>query len=290
MTHPKTFSVIGAGRVGKALSVALLKKGWACQSVISRRVSSATELARILNNPPAATDLRELVGAQWVFVCCPDDVLPAIANSLARLPLAWKDLVVAHTSGSVGSEVFSAVAREGALTCSIHPAISLSGAANDWQKISTATFGIEGKEDALVQARALLAELGANVVHIPAGGKVGYHLACVLVSNYLVTLHALALQVAAGAIGGSKMLQRLLVELSQDTLANLSTQPPATALTGPIARGDTGTVTAHIEFLKKNFPHLLDLYLSLGKETLACARSTMHHAPIWQELERLFHL
>lgn len=250
--------------------------------MISRRQSSAQELVRLLNSAPASTEVRDLAQAQWIFVCAPDDALPVLAEAMTVLPMPWKDLNVAHTSGTLGAEVFDTLATMGATACSMHPAVSLSGAADDWQKISTATFGIEGGGEALVRARNLLQELGATAVTIPVGGKIGYHLACVLVSNYLVTLHAMALQVLDGA-PEDDALRRLLMELSRDTLKNLSSQPPAIALTGPIVRGDVGTVAAHLEFLKNKFPTLLELYVALGNETLKYARPSK-----LQEFEKLF--
>lgn len=284
MNYPKTFSLIGAGRVGRALALALAHKGWACQSVISRSIRSAGALARMLNEAPASTDLNELAHARWIFVCCPDDALPAIARAIAHVDFDWQDVTVAHTSGSIGSGVFAAPAAKGAKVCSIHPAISLSGAATDWQKLGKAIFAIEGEPEALTQTRLLIEELGARAFDIPAGGKPAYHLACVLVSNYLVTLHGSAMQIAGGE---NKMLQQLLVELSRDTLANLSARSPAAALTGPIARGDAGTVAAHLEFLEKDFPDLCDLYLVLGRETLKHVQHTSAEATKWQELARI---
>ena len=226
--NQKSFSVIGAGRVGRALSMALYKRGWTCGSVISRRESSALELARLLNHPPASAAVGDLVAATWIFVCSPDDTLPFLANALAALPMPWNELNVAHTSGSAGAEIFEALAKRGAKVCSLHPATSLSGAADDWRKIGKAMFGIEGGEDALSRARELVHELGATSVTVPPGQKIAYHLACVVVSNYLVTLQAAALQVASGA-GAEKVFRHLLLQLSHDTLNNLSTRAPASA-------------------------------------------------------------
>jgi len=281
----KNFSLIGAGKVGRALATALYKKGWQCNSVVSRRRSTAEDVARVVKAGTASDEARRLIAARWIFVCTPDDVLPEIASSLAGLEIAWKDINLAHTSGSVTSEVFRAVRVKGAKVCSLHPAISLAGTPDDWQKICNAVFGIEGGEESLVQARELLHELGASAMTIPSGQKTAYHLACVLASNYLVTLHAVARQILQEATMQETELRKLLVQLSQDTLRNLSTQTPANALTGPIARGDAGTVAAHVELLKNNFPSLAELYVALGRETLKLSNLPPSTA---QEFEKLF--
>lgn len=257
--------------MGQALALALHNRGWSCNSVISRSRVPAIDLARRVDAALVDDDLQRVQPASWIFVCTPDDVLPAMAASLAGLQIGWRGINLAHTSGRISSSIFAAVAAAGARVSSLHPAVSFSGAADEWKKFHGAIFGIEGPDTALDAVRELVHELGASAVTIPAGQKTAYHLACVLASNYLVTLHSLAHQICRESTSDEARLRALLVHLSQDTLTNLSAQAPAQALTGPIVRGDAGTVAAHLELLRNKFPHLIEFYIALGKETLKLA-------------------
>jgi len=281
----KDFSVIGAGRVGQSFAMALHNRGWSCNSVISRSRVPAIDLARRVNAAVVADDVQRLQPASWIFVCTPDDVVPAVAASLAGLHIGWRGINLAHTSGSISSSIFAPVAAAGARVSSLHPAVSFSGAADDWKKFHGAIFGIEAPDTALEAVRELVHELGASAVTIPAGQKTAYHLACVLASNYLVTLHSLAQQICRESTTDEARLRTLLVQLSQDTLTSLSAQAPAQVLTGPIMRGDAGTVAAHLELLRSTFPHLVEIYVALGKETLKLANLPAAQA---RNLEGLF--
>jgi len=282
---PKSFSLIGAGRVGNALAVALHQLGWLCHSVVSRRISSARDLSRRLKDPPVATEVNRVAPARWIFVCVSDDALAEVAAKLAESPIDWRGCVVAHTSGRFSVNLLDGLAAGGGTICALHPAVALTGTATDWQKIGSAVFGVEGSDAALLEAKGLLDELGAGMVRVPAEGKVAYHLACVMVSNYLVTLHHLARVIAGSA---EPAMQKLLMHLSRDTLSNLVDHSPAEALTGPMRRGDVGTIAAHLDLLRMKYPELSPLYKELGRHTLELAKHSLKNDGIVQELERLF--
>ena len=270
------FALIGAGRVGRALAEALFHRGWKCVAVISRHQEQARILAARVEAAVAEEQLSRLPeNFSHLFICTPDDQLSAISSQLHQLHRQWDHIFIAHTSGTHSSLILQPLAERGASVASLHPAMSFTGAAGEWQKLigglaAPVGFALEGDAAAQSSGRKVLAVLEASYILLSPEQKTLYHVACVLVANYLVTLHAQAeaLLQRAGVTEGRALLQNL----SRTVLDNLAVQPTAAALTGPIARGETSVIEAHLRLLIEQFPSMLPLYRELGKATLELAR------------------
>lgn len=269
----ENFAIIGAGRVGRALAEALFQRGWKCATVISRREEHARALAASVQAAVAGESLNLLPESfSHLFICTPEAQLPEVQSQLAALVRNWKQVFIAHTSGTYSSLLLQPLAEQGAMIASLHPAMSFTGAAGEWKKIAGGYFALEGNLAAQQVGREILNTLAAKYILLLPQQKVLYHIACVLAANYLVTLHAEAeaLLQRAGISDGRALLQNL----SQTVLDNLAVQPPAAALTGPLARGEANVIEAHLQALAAQQPQLLPLYRELGKTTLALARKS----------------
>ena len=269
--------IIGAGSVGTALGVAISRAGWPVTAVASRdarrreRFAALVPGARAYAEAPAILDAVELI-----VVSVPDDAISAVAGSM-RL-FAGQTMV--HTSGLLGAGVLSASLGAGSHIGAFHPLVSFTAdVERSVAGLSGATVAVEG-DDVTVGLLADLAEaIGGLPVRLPAGAQAAYHAAAVLASGGLIAL--LDAVVALGAVAGLDEPGAVAVygRLMEQTLANARAVGVAAALTGPITRGDAGTVTAHLEALARFAPEVADLYLAAARRELVIAEERGTLAP-----------
>lgn len=262
-------AVIGLGRVGTVLSRALHAAGYPIVAVASRDPAKAAAAAYSLNALPA-TPAEAVQRADLVLLTVPDDVLPELAHQLAELHAWRRGQFVVHASGASPASVLQPAAAYGAITGSFHPVAAF--ASHDSILPPGITFGIEAPQplqDVLVQ---MAHALGGYPLPLADTDKTVYHAAAVVASNYTVTLAAMAAQLF-GTLGTSpEEALRALLPLMRTTLDNLQQQGLPDALTGPLVRGDTGTVQRHLEALDRADPRVGAFYRCLGQATLPLAQ------------------
>ena len=186
--------------------------------------------------------------------------------------------VVAHCSGSLDSEILISAKRDsGVSICSMHPlntfpTPSAAILTLDNPKHNTYLY-IEGDQSALDICDPLFTRLGFNSLRISREAKPAYHAACVFASNYMVSLIDASLATAEAAGIDRDQFTRSIMPLAKATLANIEQDGQASALSGPIARGDADTVAKHIELLSKLDSSLHEAYVNLGRRALELART-----------------
>ena len=263
--------IVGAGAAGTALGVAISRAGWPVVAVASRDAGQRDRFcvlvpgARAFIEPAVIADVADLI-----IVAVPDD---AIADVAGQIRLRSGQTIV-HTSGAVGAEVLAEAAVEGGDVGAFHPLVSFtSDVARSVAGIAGTTIAVEG-DDRLVELLADLAEaIGGTTVRLLPGTKAAYHAAAVLASGGLIAL--LDAIVALGAVAGMDERDSLAVygRLMEQTLANARGVGVAASLTGPITRGDVGTVAAHIATLEVNAPDVVELYLAMARRQLRIAQA-----------------
>jgi len=262
--------IVGAGAAGTALGVAISRAGWPVVAVASRDAGQRDRFcvlvpgARAFIEPAAIADVADLI-----IVAVPDD---AIADVAGQIRLRSGQAIV-HTSGAVGAGVLAEAAIEGGDVGAFHPLVSFtSDVERSVAGIAGTTIAVEG-DDRLVELLADLAEaIGGTTVRLLPGTKAAYHAAAVLASGGLIAL--LDAIVALGAVAGMDERDSLAVygRLMEQTLANARGVGVAASLTGPITRGDVGTVAAHIATLEVNAPDVVELYLAMARRQLKIAQ------------------
>ncbi len=211
-----------------------------------------------------------LAASELVVIAVPDDALADVAGRLAATEGGIRaGTVVLHTSGLHDQSPLEPLAAVGAITGSWHPLRSIPVAGEAESFIGVAAI-LEGDPAAVSAGRALAERLGmAPILELPAAGKARYHAAAVFASNYLVVLSEIAARLAreagAGAASGT-----LFLPIMRQTLDNLAGLTPADALTGPVRRGDAGTVAAHLAVLAGDDR---TAYLVLAREALLLAEA-----------------
>lgn len=261
MTLPAV-AVVGGGRVGLSLARALAHSGGPV-AVLSR---AARPLPAPLV-PATVAWAPALAAADLVLVAVPDDAIAAVALRLRDSGAIGPTHVVLHTSGRLDRSALAALEPTGASLGSFHPLQSLRATEGSPESLAEAPAIIEGDPRAVEAARDLAARLHMSpIVTVRGEGKARYHAAAVFASNYLVVLADIAGRLARGA--GIEATSDLFLPLMRRTLAHLEDSDPAAALTGPVRRGDAGTVQAHLEALD---PGTRALYAMLAREALKLA-------------------
>ncbi len=266
-----TLSIIGPGRVGKALGRIFTQAGVAVVlDVAGRCLPGAQKAVDFIGAGRAVTDLSTLRSADVYVLSVPDDAIAGCSVTLAAAGLPAGALVF-HCSGALTTDVLDAVRQAGMRTASIHPVRSFADPASVAAGFAGTGCGIEGDAPAVPILRALFEAVGARVFAIDAANKTLYHAAAVFASNYVVVLADVAMKVYGAAGIAPADALTLIAPLLQEAATNAGRLGPAAALTGPIARGDTATVQRQQDALQAARPAWAALYRELAQATTELA-------------------
>ena len=296
-------AVVGAGRVGTALAVALERRGYPVVALVSRTPAHARRSARLLASRPlalGANGLERLPATHILIIAVPDDQIARVSTDLhaamskaaapalgarAREALAEgarrgvvvsldgvargvpRRRVALHVSGALPSQVLTPLRAHGYSTGSLHPLVSVADAATGADALRGAFFCVEGETKAVRAARQIVADLGGESFSVAAEDKALYHAAAVFAAGHAVALFDVATRLLARCGVERKLARRALVALNETALKNLAgARDNAGALTGPFARRDHATVEAHVAALAgRGLRAELRLYLELGR-------------------------
>ena len=274
--EPPVVGIVGAGAVGTALGVALSRAGWPVAAVASR---DAGRRERFRSLVPGARGFAEaeaiLDEVELVILAVPDDALPALAGRL-RL---YSGQAMIHTSGALGAEVLEPAMAAGTQVGAFHPLVAFADVELSVSALRGATVAIVG-DDQLAGLLAGMAEaIGATAVRLAPGTKAAYHAAAVLAAGgFIALLDAIA---ELGRVVGLDEQGSLAIygRLAEQTLANARALGIGRALTGPITRGDVGTLDRHLETLRQHAPDVLPLYIAAAEREIALAEGRRALAP-----------
>ena len=264
--HPARLrvGVVGPGRAGAALACALARAGHVitATSAVSHR---SRQRAREYFPDAEITDPATVCGrADLVLLTVPDDELPALVSGLASTGAPVHGRLLAHASGAYGISILEPATRKGALPLALHPVMTFTGRDDDVDRIKGVCFGVTAPDPIRPAAEALVIEMGGEPVFIPEENRALYHAALAFAANYLVTLttQAADLLKQAGADSPNRMLAPLLSAALDNAL-----RFGDCGLTGPVARGDDGTVAAHVKAIEDADPRAKNAYLTLARLT-----------------------
>ena len=268
--QPPVVGIIGAGAVGTALGAALSRAGWPVAAVASRdperreRFRQLVPGVRTFAEPNALLDEVELI-----IVAVPDDAIASVAGSVRM----YSGQAMVHTSGALGPEVLAAAMAAGTQIGAFHPLVAFAETERAVESLKGATVAIEG-DDQLAGLLAEMAEaLGAKPVRLTAGSKAAYHAAAVLAAGgFVALLDAIA---ELGRVAGLDEQGSLTIygPLIEQTLGNARALGIRNALTGPITRGDRGTLESHLAALGAHAPDVLPLYRAAAEREIALAEA-----------------
>jgi len=259
---------IGAGTTGTALAVRLSQKGCPVVAVSSRNLSSAQKLAGLVPNCQVCHTAQEVAdAAELVFITTPDDVIAQVCGEVQ-----WHEgQSVVHCSGAHSVDILESARKLWAAVGSFHPLQTFADVDQAIENLPGSTFALEAEEPLLSTLKELTLLLNGNWVELKPGDKVLYHAAAVFACNYLVTLVKLALDLWLDFGVSAKEATRALLPLLAGTINNIANIGLPDCLTGPVARGDSGTIERHLSALETKIPSLLNTYKELGLQTIPIA-------------------
>ncbi|HKG97595.1 MAG TPA: Rossmann-like and DUF2520 domain-containing protein, partial [Pyrinomonadaceae bacterium] len=234
-------SIIGAGRLGTTLAVALAGNRYAIRSLVARRAQSARRAASFLGHlldsdvqVLAAKQLDALRPADVFLITTPDDQIAGVAEDLSGLGLP--QATVLHTSGALSAETLAPLRQKRWHTGSIHPLISVSDTTNGDAALQGAFWSVEGDRAALRVAKAIVRDVGGKSFSIRSEDKPLYHAAAVMTSGNVVALFDVALEMLGQCGLTRKTARSILLPLIASTVRSLETKDPVQALTGTFSR------------------------------------------------------
>lgn len=272
--------------MGSALGAALERAGHVVFGVAA--ISDASVRRAQARLPESQILPVEEVAArsELLILAVPDAELAGLVRGLASSGTVRPGTIVAHTSGANGIGVLAPLREAGALPLAVHPAMTFTGHDEDLSRLANACFGITAADEiGYAIAQSLVIEMGGEPVRVAEEHRTLYHAALAHGSNHLVTLVLDAVEALRQALAGPGLLgqqtvddqpgglpERLLAPLASAALDNALRRGQA-ALTGPVARGDTAAVAAHLEALTAADPEIAAGYRALSRRTAERAQA-----------------
>lgn len=271
MMQKPEVAIVGTGRLGTALALALAEQGYPIGALVARTRQSARRAAAFLDASTSAVVLKELAdrpAPDLVLIATPDDQIAKVAETLAKLDWPRSRTTTAlHTSGALSSEVLTPLRKQNWSTGSLHPLVSVSEPKAGARLLRNAFWCVEGDKRAVRLARAIVRDLDGKSFSISSEKKPLYHASAVMASGNVTALYDVALEMLRECGLTRSQAQQALLPLLTSAVKNLEKLDPAAALTGTFARGDLETVKRHLDALKNN-RHALELYRLLGLRSL----------------------
>src|SRR5579863_950250 len=282
----ETVSIVGAGRVGRALGRCLHELGWRVGPVTGRSISTARAAVRVIGaGQPLGGPTHQVLNSRVVLITTPDSAIEVVAKNLAQLGgNDWSGKVVLHTSGALDSSVLQPLAALGAATGSMHPMQTFSN--QNFPNLANCIFGIDGAPAALQAARKIIRQVGGVAVRLSGANKAAYHAAGSFACVYVLALMETATRLLMTQGFKRRQAMRALLPLVRQTLDNFESVGPLAAWTGPMARGDFSTIERHAKALTDFEPEYLEAYKTLSRLTagvLVAKPGTM-----LKQLDRIF--
>ena len=262
--------IVGTGRVGAVMGRALREAGHAIVGCTASSDASRDRASAMLPDVPILDVETVVERSELVLFTVPDDILPELVSGLAKLGKFNSGQIVAHCAGRYGTEVLE---PSGAIPLALHPSLSFTGTSIDLPRLRQATIAVTAPKPVLPIGQALVVEIGAEPVIVAPADRPLYHAAISHAANHTVVIlsQALELLTSVGLENPAQVLHSLV-----DASANNTLQSGPSALTGPVSRGDIGTVEAHLgalsEFsLAQEGVATRDTYVAMARATVARA-------------------
>lgn len=267
----RTVVVLGAGKVGRAVAGRLHDAGLRIAAMTARSLATAQRAAERTGAEPGTDNTAAANCGDIVLVTSGDAAIAGVVAEVAEAGGFRPGQLVIHMSGALRLSALTPAAEAGATIGCAHPLQSFASAEDAERAIPGSTFGITPGPGAREVLEALVQVLSGTAVLVADEAKPLYHAAAVVASNYLVAVEDMAVHLLVSAGFDESSALAALRPLVTGTAANAASLGTTSALTGPIVRGDVGTVRGHVDALRQLAGSELGLYRALGRHTLEIA-------------------
>lgn len=240
---------IGAGKMGFTLGKHFQERDILdVTGFYSRNPESAKQAARFTDTK-YYDDIRSLVEeSEAIFLTVPDGQIAVMADELDRLGAIVEDKILCHTSGAIGSKVFSGM-KNHIYGYSIHPIYAVNSKTESYKNFRECYMTIEGDSRYMDYFKCAMEGLGHSVKFISAEDKPKYHAAAVFSSNLVIGLYHMAMRLMSECGFSMEEACEAMKPLFKSNASNLIDGSCESALTGPVARYDLETVNNHMSNL-----------------------------------------
>ena len=263
---PRAIGLIGPGRAGVGLALALARAGYSVSLHGRNKKSLPAPLKLTVGDggkPPWIKDV------DLIILAVRDDAITPLAASLANARAIGEGHVVLHLSGVQGQEALGPLVSTRAALGSFHPLQTIVEPELTPARLKGAWAAVEGMPRAIEAGERIAKDLGMRPFRIATKSKAIYHAGAVFASNYLVVVEAVAQRLLRHAGLSDADAWSALRPLVEGTFENLTRYEPREALTGPVVRGDTATIVRHLQSLAVDDAKL---YRALGRAALELAQ------------------
>jgi predicted short-subunit dehydrogenase-like oxidoreductase (DUF2520 family) len=281
--HTGKFGFVGAGPVAIALANALSQRGYVVSMISSRTGVSAARLASRFSGTTAVKRPQEVAdNCATVFLTVPDDSIESIASATRWRP----GQAVLHCSGVTTLDALEVPHSQGAFVGGFHPMQSFLGSDPSDGSLCGITFGLEADPPLREWLEGVVENIGGRYIHLSGSARALYHASAVTACGLVATLLHLSVELWK-EFADSTTARQALLPLVGKTLENFQNEGLSGALTGPLMRGDVGTIEKHIGALKEARSELLPIYCHLALAALPIARKKPGQIPRerWEALE-----
>ncbi len=256
--------VVGTGRAGSVLGAALKRAGHNIRACTAVSDISKLRAESLLPGVPVTSIEEAVKDRDLILLTVPDDYLGQVVNGLAATNAVSPGTFVMHASGSYGIEILRPLTDQGCLPLALHPVMTFTGTSIDLNRLSACPFGITTVQTLRPVAETLVVEIGGEPIWVPEENRGLYHAALTFGANNLMMLvtQTTELLEAAGITNPENLVAPLLGASLDNALRNGDA-----AITGPVARGDAGTVREHLRVLANFDPAVSQAYRAMARLT-----------------------
>ncbi len=259
-----TIAIIGLGKVGSAVGHLLGLSGYEIRAVADRSADALKAGAGYTGGEGFLDPVPASLSADCIIITTPDDFIESVCDEISKGGGVKPGKRVVHMSGAGGLDLLKSARESGAGVASIHPLQSFADVEGAIKSIPGSVFGITAEGEMRDWSVRVVKDLGGIPFSVSEADKPLYHAAACMASNYLVTLMSTVEAIYQRLGMNADEAMKSVWPLVKGTMKNMENRGIEKSLTGPIARGDIGTIRGHLKILKNNMPELLDLYCEMG--------------------------
>lgn len=265
--------ILGAGRVGSSIALALSGNKVPVLSVVSVTSHSASVLAKKINCKIFSNKIEDLRTCNIIIVSVPDRQLKATAKRVIQIRFTHNSVLLIHTSGMYGATIWNQRTSENKevkfWTAAMHPLQTFVARMDASPEIFKTYFALDGKNKPVSIVKHIVQILGGKSIMISDNDRATYHASAVIASNFLVALSHASTELLRQIYSQSNGLEKIILPIQQQTLANISKYGAAAALTGPAMRGDKQSIRLHKKAIQKHSKDILKIYTALTSYCVA---------------------
>jgi predicted short-subunit dehydrogenase-like oxidoreductase (DUF2520 family) len=258
------FAILGVGKVGSAMGYLLKNAGYRIVAIADKSKHNAKQGSKYTGGEICEDVADAASRAKNIFITTPDDAIFSVCEKISRDGSVKEGDKVIHVSGAGGLDLLDSARRMGAYVASIHPLQTFADVESAIQSIPGSTFGITADDEIRDWSVQIVKDIGGIPFFVSEAEKPLYHAAACVASNYLTTLIYIAENIYLSFGLDQEAAIRAFWPLVEGTIRNIKNTGSVKSLTGPIERGDIGTIRKHLDILEKKFPDILDFYRTMG--------------------------